>query len=299
MILAIDIGGSKLLLGAVTPNGQVVRTHHIDLPPNHNAEFLLAEIRKGIASLGSFPYTACGAAIPGLCDRARKMWRYAPFTGIENLPMKKLLSQMTGLPVSIDNDVNCSALAERMFGLCKDKRDFLWITISNGVGGGLFLGGKLWRGPFGVAGEVGHMKTGADTVCVCGGRGCLESVASGASIAAIYRRKTGLSLSARQIAARAQDGEQAAQSVFCEAGEALGLIISHAVHLLGIDTVVVGGGVSASFELFAPSAQRVLEEAVFHAAIPKVHLLRSPLGDSASLLGCAALALSARMKKGK
>lgn len=294
-IFAVDIGGSKLVCGILTPDGKILDTYRKEYAPGYTPEELLGWIREGYLQLGAESCRACGVAIPGLCDPTRGVWLYSPFSGIADIPVCEKLHEMTGLPTYADNDVNVSALAERYFGVCKETDDFLWITVSNGIGGGLFLGGRLYRGEAMTAGEVGHLvveeKNGR--MCGCGNRGCLEAMASGASIASIYTERTGKKIPTKELAVLARAGDEMARCVFSEAGAYVGKAAAHAVNLLGLGTVVLGGGVAESFDLLEPSAREALEHFVFARANPNVRLLRSLPGRNAALLGCAALVLSA------
>ena len=293
-IFAVDIGGSKLVCGAITVNGEILDTFRVDYKQEYTVNDLVGWIKEGLEYLRKYDFCCCGAAIPGLCDPKSGTWLYSPFSGIGNIPIAEKLSEITNLPAYADNDVNVSALAEKKFGCCKETSDFLWITVSNGIGGGLYLGGNLYRGPFMTSGEIGHItvEENTDRVCGCGKRGCLEVMASGASIADIYKKRTEKKASAKEIADFARIGDDEAKKVWSQAGNYIGKAVSYAVNLLGIDTVVLGGGAAQNFDLLYDSAMQAIFEHTFSAAVSKVNLLHSPLGANAALLGCAALTLS-------
>lgn len=290
-IFAVDIGGSKLICGALTDSGEILDTFRVDYKQGYTADDLMGWIKESFKLLDKYGLCRCGAAIPGLCDPKSGTWLYSPFSGIGNIPITEMLSEITNLPAYADNDVNVSALAEKKFGCCKDTSDFLWITVSNGIGGGLYLGGDLYRGPFMTSGEIGHItvEENTDRICGCGKRGCLEAMASGASIASIYESRTGKKVSAKEIADFARMGDDEAKKVWAEAGFYIGKAVSSAVNLLGVDTVVLGGGAAQNFDLLYDSAMGAISEYTFSAAVAKVNLLHSPLGANAALLGCAAL----------
>lgn len=292
-IFAVDIGGSKLLCGILTSDGTILKTWRAEYAPGYTPDMLFDLIRQGYNALGAQNCYACGVAIPGLCDVSTGTWTYSPFSGIENVPVCDMLKSMTGLPSYADNDVNISALAEKYFGVCQNVRDFLWITVSNGIGGGLFLDGKLYRGAGLTAGEIGHVivEDNNGRACVCGSRGCLEAMASGASISAIYQERTGKVLSTRELSELAENNDEQALKIFNEAGYYIGKAAAHAVNILGLDTVVLGGGVAQSFHLLENGAKQALDKYVFKRANPNVKLLRSGPGKHAALLGCAALVL--------
>lgn len=296
-IFAVDIGGSKIICGVLTPTGEILNMWRADYAPGYTVDTLYALIKQGFDALDDGSCCACGVAIPGLCDANSGTWLYSPFSGIENIPITDTLQRMTGLPTYADNDVNISALAERYFGVCKNKNDFLWITVSNGVGGGLVLDGKIYRGAGLTAGEIGHVVVEDRTArrCGCGTLGCLEAMASGASISDIYRERTGRSVPTKELAELAYSGDDEAIRVFHEAGGYIGKAASHAINLLGLDTVVLGGGVAEAFDLLLPGVREALNRYAFLRANPNVEVLHSAPGKYAALMGCAALILDQKI----
>ena len=157
--LCFDIGGSKYNVGLVRGDGTVLARQK-SLWAGHTAQAMLRELFcAGHAVLNRCPGLkpcAAGATIPGLADAASGMWIEASFSGIQNLPIARLLEQEFGLPTAIENDARACALAERMFGAGKTVDDFFYVTVSNGIGGALFLNGALYTGALGNAGELGH-----------------------------------------------------------------------------------------------------------------------------------------------
>lgn len=292
-IFAVDIGGSKLILAVATSSGEILDTYRVDYPGNCTIENVMENIKKGYEKLKSYDFSYCGVAIPGLCDHRDGSWLYSPFSGIENVPMAKLVSEIVNVPTFGDNDVNISALAEKYFGICKGVDDYLWITVSNGIGGGLVLDGKLYRGKNFTSGEIGHfiVEENSKRKCGCGKYGCLEALSSGASIGAIYSEITGEQMTAKEVAEKAKSGDKTATEVWQNAGHYIGKASSYAVNLLGLDTVVLGGGAAQNFDLLKDSAKKTLDEYVFTRANPNVEILHSSLGAYAALKGCAALVL--------
>lgn len=291
-IFCVDIGGSKLICGALSGSGEILDTFRAEYPKDYTIDTIIDLIYKGYQKLKHYSFCACGIAVPGLCDYKSGKWLYSPFSGIGDIPIVEIVGQMTGLPTYADNDVNISAVAEKYFGVCHDVSDFLWITVSNGIGGGLYLNDKLYRGKSLSAGEIGHFVVQENgRKCGCGSRGCLEAHASGASIAAIYNEKTGSNLTAKEIAELARNGEEFALSVWQEAGAHIGKASAYAVNLLNIDTIVLGGGAAEAFDLLEPSATTALQNNLFKKANPSVKILHSKPGRFAALMGCAALVL--------
>lgn len=297
-IFCVDIGGSKLICGALTDSGEILDTHRADYPEGYTIDTILKFILEGYRALNHYDFYACGVAVPGLCDFTTGRWLYSPFSGLGDIPIAQTISHMTKLPTLADNDVNISALAEKHFGVCRGVSDFLWITVSNGIGGGLYLDNKLYRGQGLSAGEIGHFIVAENgRKCGCGSYGCLEAHASGASIAAIYNEQTGGKLNAKEIADLARDGDKTALAVWQEAGTYIGKAAAYAVNLLNIDAVVLGGGAAEAFDLLEPSATAALRQNLFKKANPSVKILHSAPGRYAALMGCAALVLENKKEK--
>ena len=298
-ILAIDIGGSQFRTALATISGSGVHFAPASqrlLAPDCTAEKLFAMLDESIATsalCGS--YERIGITIPGLADPAAGIWVYACFSGIRNVPIAGILSEKYGgKPVFIDNDVNACALAERKFGVCTETKDFLWITVRNGIGGGLILDGNIYRGHFGNAGEIGHFNAVEEGFrCGCGNLGCLEAEAAGPGIARRYAALLGRELpelSAREIAERARSGDEGAKSVFETTGRLIGRAASYAVNLLNLEKVVIGGGVSNSFDLLFSPMESTFRAKIFRDANRSVVLEKTGLGLDAGLAGAAALA---------
>jgi glucokinase len=302
-ILAIDIGGSQFrtAIAAVSDAGlNFAPAAGRSLPPDCTKKKLFAMLDECIAeSAPAGDYERIGVTIPGLADPAAGMWVYACFSGIRDVPIVKILSEKYGnKPVFIENDVNACALAERQFGICKETKDFLWITVSNGIGGGLILDGKIYGGHFGNAGEIGHFNVAEEngSRCGCGNTGCLEAEAAGPGIARRYAarlKKESPDLSAREIAELARKGDATAMSVFDTTGRLIGKAASYVVNILNLEKVVIGGGVSNSFDLLFPSMESSFREKIFRDANPTVAIEKTGLGLDAGLAGAVALAVQA------
>ncbi len=292
-IFSVDIGGSKLICGVVDKCGEILDTYRVDYPKDYSLQTVIDSIKTGYVKLSHYNCSYCGVAVPGLCDPEKGLWLYSPFSGIENVEIGKMIYEITNLKTFCDNDVNVSALAERYFGVCKEVDDFIWITVSNGIGGGLFLGGKLYLGQSLNAGEIGHfiVEEQSPRKCGCSNVGCLEAMASGASISAIYKERTGEDFSAKEIADMARNGDKTALKIWQEAGYYIGKAAAYAVNLLGLDTVVLGGGAAQSFDLLESSAKNAMDRFLFRRANPDAEIIHSSLNGYAALQGGAALVL--------
>ena len=287
-ILGIDIGGSKVAAGIIDKNGTVLCEKKEELPNGTDAGSLLSAIENICGQIvGGYDFEKIGITIPGLADAKNGIWVYAPFSGIKNFPIAEKIGGIYKKQVHIENDVNACAVAEKRFGCCGDVDDFLWITVSNGIGGSVFANGRLYSGYGGNAGEIGHIKVSEDEnfLCGCGDFGCVEAVAAGPGIT----KRHGKNISARQIAALARAGDLAASEIMRETGYYIGKALSAAVNMLNPETVVFGGGVSQSFDLILPGIKDAMQRYMFKSANKDIKLAQTALAYNAALIGAAAI----------
>lgn len=305
--LCFDIGGSKYNVGLVRRDGTVLARQK-SLWAGHTVQAMLSELFcAGHAVLARCPGQrpcAAGATIPGLADAASGMWVEASFSGIRELPIAHLLRQEFGLPTAIENDARACALAERLFGAGKAVDDFFYVTVSNGIGGALFLNGALYTGALGNAGELGHCTAVENgRPCGCGKRGCLEAHAAGPAITKNYMElggtpgEDGAPPTAKEIAARARAGEEAALRTFALEGRLLGAALAQAVNILNPARVILGGGVSLAYDVFGPALEQALGRNIYRKASGNVDVMPTPLGYDGGLYAAAALAIL-RAEKG-
>jgi glucokinase len=327
IVLAVDMGGSKFITGLVQQDGTIFDSKRHLWSENTSgkplsAEGLVADVRSALRSLlaanPDCTPRAMGATIPGLADPEKGLWVEASFSGIRNLPFASIMENEFRLPVYVDNDVRACALAERTWGCCSGKPDsckspgpagtpnkpvddFLWITVSNGIGGCIFVNGKPYRGAGGNAGEIGHViveEGPAARPCKAGHAGCAEMHAAGPALVRSYLELGGRAVidgeaaTAKSIAGLARRGDRPAIAAYDREGLYLGRAIGAAVNLLSPAMVIIGGGLSLDFELFKSSLEKSLAAHIYQNANPGLVLAASPLGHNAGLLGAAALGLT-------
>ncbi len=292
--LCFDVGGSKYVAGMVDGEGNVLcaeRCEWEELTPEGVVSSLVA---AGTQLMGAHPDLrpeVIGVTIPGLAKAEEGLWVEASFSGIRDLPIGRLLREAFGLPVYGENDAKACALAEKLFGAARDTDDFLYITVSNGVGGAVFADGRLLYGS-GAAGECGHVTVEeGGRPCKCGKCGCLEMHAAGPGMSQTYEELTGERAGGDQIAERARQGETTALWVFELEGEYLGRMLGMAVNLLSPVLVVIGGGLSLAFDLYEAPLWRSLRAHMYEAANPHLRVVPTPLGYHGGLRGAAALAV--------
>ena len=299
--LSLDIGGSKYVVGLVTRDGQILARRK-GTWREQTAEGILSQLldesHAMLSETGEKP-VACGVTIPGLADAARGLWVDSSFSGIHNFAICDRLEQALGIPAYCENDGQAYSLAEAFFGSCKGEKNFLFMNVSNGIGGSIVMDGRLLNGNSGFAGEFGHCHAvDGGRPCHCGQKGCLEMYAAGPGIARNYAELGGAPdensrpASSEIIAGRARQGEKLALQIFDMEGKYLGRVLAMAVNMLNPKKIVIGGGVSLAFDLFADSLRSTLREQTFLYANPNVDVAATPLGYDAGLYSGAAIAIS-------
>ncbi|MDF5755429.1 ROK family protein [Spongiactinospora sp. TRM90649] len=290
-VVALDVGGTSMKGGVVTPDGVVLHTEHRPTPRAEGPDAVVAAIRAFIDHLSSAaPDTegapaGVGLAVPGLVTpdtavySANIGWRQVPASAFTSAPV----------PVQLGHDVRTGGLAESVLGAGRGVADFLFLPIGTGIAGASILNGEPYAGAEGWGGEIGHTPVYPDgEACACGQRGCLETYASAASVARRYASRTGLTVDTEEVAARAATGDDpAATEVWNDAIEALSLSLATYSLLLDPSLIVIGGGLAeAGPTLLAPLADRLAAHLTFRPAPP---LRPAALGPQAGMLGAALL----------
>jgi len=237
-----------------------------------------------------------GAGLHGIVDTAAGMLVFAAHYGWRNVPIGAMLQEATGLPVLLENGVRTMLLGELWYGAARSLTDVLCVAVGAGIGAGILSGGRLLRGPSGAAGEIGHTTVEpSGPLCSCGNYGCLETFASGPAIVARARALRGRGrpdlTDAAEVAQLAAQGDPVCTRVLDEAARYLGIGVANVCTTLDLRHILLGGGVSRAGQLFWDVFQGTVGDRVLRAGgqPPVVHPLQ--LGDDASPLGGATLAL--------
>jgi glucokinase len=234
---------------------------------------------------------AAGVVVPGIVDEERGVAVFSANLGWRDLPLRALLEARLGLPVGFGHDVRAGLLAEAAFGAARHERGALFLAVGAGIAAAALVDGRLLVAG-GYAGELGHLPVDpAGEPCGCGGRGCVETVASAAAIARRYAARTGRPVAgAAAVAALVRDGDPDALAVWDEAVAALAFGLAAAVALLAPRLIVVGGGLAGAGDLLLhPLAER-LRGRLSPGSAPMPRLVPAALGDQAGCLGAALLA---------
>jgi glucokinase len=306
-VIAVDIGGTSMKGARVTPDGRIAARRRARTPSAAGAPAVLDALTGLCRSLaGRSRIHAVALGVPGAVSPRKGIVFSSPNIPCwHDEPIGPRLARRLGVPVLIDNDANLYALGEHWRGAGRGVPNLIVATLGTGIGGGIILGGRIWHGDSGRAGELGHVVVDPQgPPCNCGSRGCVEAYASATGIVRAWRRECGLPAdgpssrkpaawndTAETIAARARKGEPRALAVWAEAGQALGIAVASWIQVLDVRTVVFGGGVAGALDLLEPLVHLELEQRLFGMDPASVRILHAALGDDAGVLGAAKIAL--------
>jgi glucokinase len=285
-VIGIDLGGTAIKLGCFLQNGTCLETISLPTPQPANPQPVVKAIAQGVQQLNlNRTCQAIGLGMPGPTDKARRIARKSiNLPGWDDVPVADWLEAQTGLPTVLENDANCAAIGEAWLGAGRAFTDFILLTLGTGVGGGIFLDGKLFTGRDGAAGELGLITLNPDGYpCRSGNQGSLEQYASIGSI----QRRTGQEPST--MGRLAQAGDLAALEFWQDYGRVLGAGLASLVYVLTPEAIIIGGGISASCEFFLPSALAEIKRRVVSPSRVDLQLLPAQLGNQAGMLGAAKL----------
>ncbi|MGE2832570.1 ROK family protein [Mycobacterium sp. SMC-4] len=294
VVVALDIGGTKLAAALVDADGTLLRTRRCPTPAGdaeqiwHAVAALLADITEGSTAVP----TAVAVSAAGPIDLARGTVSPINIGAWHDFPLVERLAETTRGPVHLAGDGVCMTLGESRRGSARGARHVLGMVVSTGVGGGLVLDGRPLHGRTGNAGHVGHVVVEPDgQPCACGGRGCVETVASGPNLVR-WARAHGWSggASARDLAAAALGGDDVALRAFRRGGDALARMIASVAAVCDLDLVVVGGGVADAGALLFDPLREALRSHTGLTFLRDLRVLPAELGAEAGLIGAAALA---------
>ncbi|MFF3607725.1 ROK family protein [Streptomyces sp. NPDC002463] len=295
LVLAVDIGGTKLGAGLVDAEGHVHR--HAEAPTPVTEPELGAALTGLIGTVveDAVP-RAVGVACAGPVDPVCGTVSPVNIPGWRDFPLVDLVAEaVPGVPVTLVGDAIAAALGEHWLGAGRGTRSLLGIVVSTGVGGGLVLDGAAYPGPSGNAGHIGHTVVDpAGPPCVCGATGCVEAYASGTSMVRWAREQGWVGADARALAASAASGDAIAVAAFDRGTEALARGIVATATLCDVDRVVIGGGVAAAGPVLLDPLRAHLARAATLGFVKRVTVASSTLGRHGGLLGAARTALLAQ-----
>jgi fructokinase len=291
--IGVDLGGTKVEACLVDESRKILARKRRPSEPRRGRDKVVGTILELVTeTAGGARYEAVGMGTPGTYAPGDDIMHGAPHTPLYEKPgLISLLRSKLAVPLTIENDANCLALAE-FFAQCHGTYDTVMaVILGTGMGSGLILGNRLHRGPNGNAGEIGHASIDINgRLCECGRRGCGEAYLSGPSLARRYKELTGETLGPEEIFARFEKGEASALLLFAESCRVMGEIFANCVNTLDLQAIILGGGVS-NIPLWYDGVPPYMEKSIFGIPGRRVPILRAVLGDSAGVLGAAFLGL--------
>jgi glucokinase len=293
--IGIDLGGTKILAGVVTREGEVLRRHERATPATQDE--LLAELDQAIAELRDDSVGAIGLGIPAPIDQRRGRVFAAVNTPIAGIDLRDRMRDRHGLPVGLDNDANCACIAEWLAGAARGVSDVVMLTVGTGLGGGVIANGRPFRGATGAGVELGHVvivHDGRPCQGRCTGRGHLEAYVTGLAATERAQEAFGPAADAHRLVRLANEGDETARAILCDIGRHLGSGMGSFANVFEPQLIVIGGGFGmAAWEYLIPSADEVLAREALQPMRDEVRVVRAELGTAAGLIGAAFVAFEA------
>ena len=308
-VFAADLGGTHLRVATIDRNGNIYCRRMQPTPqaekPNEIVHALIDAVNASEVSATERGGTisAVSVVVPGTVNVAEGVVVKAPnVASLDGFRLAAALESELKWPVILENDANAAAIGEQWRGAGQGYRTMICVTLGTGVGGGIILDGKLWRGVDGSAAEIGHIGVDpfAGVPCMCGSRGCLEVYASATAIVRMTREARPRypnsilhhteDLTSQKIHQAGKEGDELAIEVFRRMGVYLGIGLASLINVLNPEIVVIGGGLSNGWDLFAKHMQQQVLERAFPIPARRVKIVRAQCGDDAGLLGAARLA---------
>ena len=286
--LGFDVGGTKIFGVATDDSGELQRT--LREPTPHGAEPLLAALAAMVTQLRTASgAVSVGIGMAGLITTDGRVTVSPNVVGVDGADIGSGLSAALGLPVFLDNEVNCAARWELAFGAARGISDGVMVSLGTGIGGAFMLDGEVLRGSGGLAGEPGHMIVEAGgRECACGRQGCWEMYASGSALDRMAAERLGADVSGPDVTAAARQGDTGALDVLDEFAYWLALGISNLCILTDPAMVVIGGGLSEDWELLAqPTEEHLAALLIGRSAESRPRIVPSQAGELSAALGAA------------
>ena len=298
--VGIDFGHSHLRVAVSDLSSRILGERALPLDTDHAAEQgldaaaelvgeLLAE-----ANIDEGQVIGAGMGLPGpILQADGVVGSSAILPGWVGVPAVAEMRRRLDVPILVDNDANLGALAEAAFGAGQDASDLIYLKIASGIGAGLLLNGRLYRGTGGLAGELGHFLVDPEgLVCRCGNRGCLETLAASGALVELLRRSHGEDVTVQRMLDLARAGDLGCRRVITDAGRAVGRAVSMLINVLNPELVVVGGDLAAAGDLLLDGVRDSIARAALPSAAEAARVVTGVLGERAQVLGAIALVIS-------
>lgn len=286
-VIGIDLGGTAIKLGRFTEDGTALAELTVPTPQPSTASAVVAAMADAVQGIDpDGEAIAIGVGTPGPADASGRIARVAiNLAGWTDVPLADWLEEKTGRPVVLANDANCAGLGEAWLGAAQSFQDSIMLTLGTGVGGAIILNGELFVGRHGTGAELGLITLDPNgPPCNSGNRGSLEQHVS---VQAVKRR---MGMEPHQVAELANQGDDRAIAFWEQYGRELAAGLASLVYVLTPEAIVIGGGISASWDRFYPSLLAELETRVLPSSREGLKILPAQLGNQAGRIGAAKLA---------
>ena len=293
--IGVDLGGTNLRIAAVSGQGQLLEKVTLGTKVALGRDHVIHEMCDAIQRLSAKyketgKFLGAGIGVPGIIDMQTGMLRKsANLPGWEDYPVRAEIERRLGAHVVIENDANVAALGEQWLGAARGVPNMAVVTLGTGIGGGIVLGGKIWHGMNGMAGEFGHVTVEPEgRPCGCGNHGCAEQYASASAIMRMAREaiasgeapslaraaSSDSEFGAKSVYNLAIQGDEHARRIFRSFGRYLGILLAGLVNVLNLDMFVIGGGVSSAWDAYAPNMfEELRERSLVYAATAPIESL--------------------------
>lgn len=307
--IGVDLGGTSIKIGIVSSEGKTLKKVSLNTEAEKGPDYVIKQIKKGIDSIlvaNKINLKGIGIGAPGVVTLKTGTVENPPnFPGWEKVELGKIIKKEFGLPVHIENDANAAAVGELIFGAGKKYNSFIMVTLGTGVGGGVIIDKKLYRGEFGAAGEVGHITIDFNgPKCNCGSFGCVEAYIGNQYLVNSIRNELPshpdslvhklieqdyINLTPKIIDTAAEQGDEYAESVIKDTGRYLGSALASVSNLLDISTFIIGGGVAGFGKPLFDEVIKTASSRVLKPLQNRVKVLPAKLKNDAGIKGASAL----------
>lgn len=312
LVIGVDVGGTSIKAGVVSSSGTILYQNKFPTQADRGPAVVITQIqtavREALSHTDGSPVQGLGIGTPGVVDDEGVVKAPPNFVDWDEVPLKAELKRLFhDMPVGIENDANAAAIAEAKFGAGREFPNFLFVIWGTGVGGGIILNNKIFRGPTGGAGEIGHICIDHNgPPCNCGSRGCVEAYVGQRylSIRTAERLKNkpeskiwklvggnAANIEPAFISQAAHDGDPEARAILVEAGELLGTALAGVMNVMDLRVSIIGGGLSAAGDFVIESVQDSVTRHVLKPLRKGIRVLPAQLGNNAGILGAAGLVL--------
>jgi len=294
--IGVDVGGTKILAGVVTSEGQVLRRHERQTPHDEQAS-VVRELEAAVAELLDDEVGAIGFGVPSPIDLRRGLVVECVNLPLKDFALRDHMTKRFERPIGLDNDANAAAVGEWRAGAGRGVDDIVMLTLGTGLGGGVISGGRPFRGRHGLGAELGHtviVHDGRACQGACHGHGHLEPYVTGLAATAAAKEAFGPAADAHRLVRLADEGDETARRIIAEIGRNLGSGMGSFVNVFAPELVVIGGGFGvAAWEYVIPPAEEVMRREALRPMGDDVRVVRAELGTAAGLIGAAFVAFEA------